>query len=64
MTPQLPALAAPDLHREIAALVGVAGNSFSAGIAWNSAWAPKGRKGLFLGIFGAGNAGARPCRIW
>jgi NNP family nitrate/nitrite transporter-like MFS transporter len=39
-------------------LVGMAGNSFSIGIAWNSAWAPRERQGLALGIFGAGNVGA------
>lgn len=39
-------------------LVGFAGNSFSAGIAWVSAWWPQGRKGMALGVFGAGNVGA------
>lgn len=39
-------------------LVGFAGNSFSAGIAWVSAWWPQNRKGFALGIFGAGNVGA------
>lgn len=42
----------------LAFLVGFAGNSFSAGVAWNSAWVPKARQGLALGIFGAGNVGA------
>ncbi len=42
----------------LAFLVGFAGNSFSAGVAWNSAWVPKSRQGLALGIFGAGNVGA------
>ena len=42
----------------LAFLVGFAGNSFSAGVAWNSAWVPKERQGLALGIFGAGNVGA------
>lgn len=42
----------------LAFLVGFAGNSFSSGVAWNSAWVPKGRQGLALGIFGAGNVGA------
>src|SRR5262245_44254151 len=41
-----------------AALFGLAGNSFSAGIAWNSAWFPQQSKGRALGIFGAGNVGA------
>lgn len=39
-------------------LVGFAGNSFSAGIAWVSAWWPQQRKGMALGVFGAGNVGA------
>ncbi len=41
-----------------AALFGLAGNSFTVGIAWNSAWFPPERKGTALGIFGAGNVGA------
>ena len=39
-------------------LVGLAGNSFTVGIAWNSAWYPRARQGLALGVFGAGNVGA------
>lgn len=39
-------------------LVGMAGNAFSVGIAWNSAWFPKDRQGFALGVFGAGNVGA------
>jgi MFS transporter, NNP family, nitrate/nitrite transporter len=39
-------------------LVGMAGNSFSVGISWNSAWFPPERKGFALGLFGAGNVGA------
>jgi NNP family nitrate/nitrite transporter-like MFS transporter len=39
-------------------LVGFAGNSFSVGIAWVSAWWPRQHQGLALGIFGAGNVGA------
>ncbi len=39
-------------------LVGFAGNSFSVGIAWNSAWFPKEQQGFALGVFGAGNVGA------
>ena len=39
-------------------LVGFAGNSFTVGIAWVSAWWPQNRQGLVLGIFGAGNVGA------
>lgn len=39
-------------------LVGIAGNSFSVGIAWNSAWFPRQTQGFALGTFGAGNVGA------
>lgn len=39
-------------------LVGMAGNSFSVGIAWCSAWFPRHRQGFALGVFGAGNVGA------
>ncbi|MDO5092188.1 MAG: nitrate/nitrite transporter [Propionibacteriaceae bacterium] len=42
----------------LAFLVGFAGNLFSVGTAWNSAWFVKDRQGLALGIFGAGNVGA------
>jgi MFS transporter, NNP family, nitrate/nitrite transporter len=42
----------------LAFLVGFAGNAFSAGIAWNSAWYPRERQGFALGVFGAGNVGA------
>ena len=42
----------------LAFLVGFAGNSFSSGIAWNSAWFTRGRQGFALGVFGAGNVGA------
>jgi MFS transporter, NNP family, nitrate/nitrite transporter len=42
----------------LAFLVGFAGNSFSAGIAWNAAWFPRHRQGFALGVFGAGNVGA------
>jgi NNP family nitrate/nitrite transporter-like MFS transporter len=41
-----------------AGLFGLAGNAFSVGIAWNSAWFPSQTKGTALGIFGAGNVGA------
>lgn len=37
---------------------GLAGNSFTVGIAWNSAWFPAHRKGAALGVYGAGNVGA------
>jgi len=39
-------------------LVGMAGNSFSVGISWNSVWFPRERQGFALGMFGAGNVGA------
>ncbi|GAA1704816.1 MFS transporter [Propioniferax innocua] len=42
----------------LAFLVGFAGNSFTSGTAWNSAWFPKHRQGFALGLFGAGNVGA------
>jgi NNP family nitrate/nitrite transporter-like MFS transporter len=38
--------------------VGIAGNAFSVGIAWNSAWYPREQQGFALGVFGAGNVGA------
>ena len=37
---------------------GLAGVSFSIGIAFSSVWYPKKNQGFALGIFGAGNAGA------
>jgi NNP family nitrate/nitrite transporter-like MFS transporter len=42
----------------LAFLVGLAGNSFTVGIAWNSAWFPRNHQGFALGTFGAGNVGA------
>ncbi len=44
-------------------LVGVAGNAFSVGIAWNSAWFPRERQGFALGVFGAGNVGASVTKL-
>ncbi len=38
--------------------VGVAGASFSVGIAYVARWFPKKKQGFAMGIFGAGNAGA------
>ena len=38
--------------------VGIAGGSFSVGIAYVSRWFPKEQQGAALGIFGAGNVGA------
>lgn len=46
-----------------ALLYGIAGNSFSIGIAWNAAWFPKERQGTALGIFGAGNVGASVTKL-
>lgn len=42
----------------LAFLVGFAGNAFSVGVSWNSAWTPRSRQGYALGVFGAGNVGA------
>src|SRR3546814_13618891 len=43
----------------VAALgVGLAGGSFSVGVAYVSKWFPKEKQGTALGIFGAGNVGA------
>ena len=42
---------------------GLAGNSFSVGISWNSAWFPPDRKGFALGTFGAGNVGASGTKL-
>ena len=38
--------------------VGVAGGSFTVGIAYCARWFPKQRQGLAMGIFGVGNTGA------
>jgi len=38
--------------------VGIAGGSFSVGVAYVAKWFPKERQGMALGIFGAGNVGA------
>ena len=47
----------------LAFLVGVAGNGFSAGVAWNSVWCPRSRQGFALGVFGAGNVGASVTKL-
>jgi NNP family nitrate/nitrite transporter-like MFS transporter len=47
----------------LAFLVGLAGNSFTVGIAWNSAWFPHHRQGFALGTFGAGNVGASVTKL-
>jgi MFS transporter, NNP family, nitrate/nitrite transporter len=46
-----------------ALLFGIAGNSFTVGIAWNAAWFPKAQQGLALGVFGAGNVGASVTKL-
>ena len=43
--------------------VGMAGNAFSIGISWNSAWYPHKQKGFALGVFGAGNVGASVTKL-
>jgi NNP family nitrate/nitrite transporter-like MFS transporter len=45
-------------------LAGIAGNSFSVGASWNSAWFPKNKQGLALGVFGAGNVGASLTKLF
>ncbi|MBT2496657.1 NarK/NasA family nitrate transporter [Microbacterium sp. ISL-59] len=47
----------------LAFFVGIAGNSFSAGVSWNNAWWPDARKGFALGVFGAGNVGASATKL-
>lgn len=47
----------------VAFFAGFAGNAFSVGIAWNSAWFPRDRQGFALGVFGAGNVGASVTKI-
>jgi NNP family nitrate/nitrite transporter-like MFS transporter len=47
----------------LAFLVGIAGNGFSIGIAWNSVWFPKKTQGFALGVFGAGNVGASVTKL-
>lgn len=44
-------------------LFGIAGNSFSVGIAWNAAWWPAQKQGFALGTFGAGNVGASVTKL-
>jgi NNP family nitrate/nitrite transporter-like MFS transporter len=44
-------------------LFGLAGNSFSVGVAWNSAWFPPRLAGTALGVFGAGNVGAAGTKL-
>jgi MFS transporter, NNP family, nitrate/nitrite transporter len=42
---------------------GIAGNTFSVGIAWNAAWQPREKQGVALGTFGAGNVGASVTKL-
>ena len=44
-------------------LVGLGGNSFSVGSAWNAAWFPPRQQGLAMGLFGAGNVGASATKL-
>ena len=46
-----------------ALVFGLAGNSFTAGISWNSAWFPPDLKGFALGTVGAGNIGASGTKL-
>lgn len=43
--------------------VGVAGGSFTVGIAYCARWFPKNQQGLAMGIFGAGNTGAAVTKL-
>jgi len=43
--------------------VGLAGGSFTVGIAYCARWFPKHRQGLAMGIFGAGNTGAAVTKL-
>ena len=43
--------------------VGVAGGSFTVGIAYCARWFPKNRQGLAMGIFGAGNTGSAVTKL-
>ncbi len=48
----------------VAALfVGIAGGSFSVGVAYVSKWFPPSKQGTALGIFGAGNVGAAVTKL-
>ncbi len=44
-------------------LVGIGGNSFSVGSAWNAAWFPPKQQGFAMGLFGAGNVGASVTKL-
>ncbi len=44
-------------------LVGIGGNAFSVGSAWNAAWFPPKQQGFAMGLFGAGNVGASVTKL-
>jgi NNP family nitrate/nitrite transporter-like MFS transporter len=44
-------------------MVGLAGNGFSIGVSWNSAWSSRRTQGFALGVFGAGNVGASVTKL-
>jgi MFS transporter, NNP family, nitrate/nitrite transporter len=44
-------------------LVGLGGNMFAVGSAWNAAWFPPERQGFAMGLFGAGNVGAAVTKL-
>ena len=46
-----------------ALLVGIAGGSFSVGVAYVSKWFPASRQGTALGVFGAGNVGSAVTKL-
>ena len=46
-----------------ALLVGIAGGSFSVGVAYVSKWFPAAKQGTALGIFGAGNIGSAVTKL-
>ncbi|HEX2677180.1 MAG TPA: MFS transporter, partial [Polyangiales bacterium] len=65
----LPSYLLSTVHSYTAALLcalafGVAGNTFSVGIAWNAAWCSRERQGFALGTFGAGNVGASLTKLF
>ena len=43
--------------------VGIAGGSFTVGIAYCARWFPRNRQGLAMGIFGVGNTGAAVTKL-
>ena len=47
----------------MALFVGIAGGSFTVGIAYCARWFPKNQQGLAMGIFGAGNSGAAVTKL-